>query len=58
MGMPGGTEWLIILVIVLVLFGGGKIAGVGKSIGQGIREFKSAMKDDKDEPGTTAPKPE
>lgn len=61
MGMPGATEMIIILVIVLVIFGGGKLAGVGKSLGQGIREFKESMKavdDDvnKDNSGTTAPK--
>lgn len=59
MGMPGPGELFVILLIVLVIFGGGKLAGVGKSVGQGIREFKDAMKnDDKDEPGTTAPKAE
>jgi sec-independent protein translocase protein TatA len=59
MGMPGPGELFVILLIVLVIFGGGKLAGVGKSVGQGIREFKDAMKtDDKDETGTTAPKPE
>jgi len=57
MGMPSGAEWLIVLVIVLVLFGGGKIAGLGKSIGQGIREFKSAIKDEKEEPGSGASAP-
>ncbi len=42
--MPGMTEWIIILVIVLVVFGGGKLAGVGKSLGTAISEFKSAVK--------------
>ena len=31
--MPGMTEWVIILIICLVIFGGGKLAGVGKSLG-------------------------
>lgn len=44
MTMPGAWEMIIILVIVLVIFGGGKLAGVGKSLGQGIKEFKSAVK--------------
>ena len=34
---------VIVLAIVLVIFGGGKLAGVGKSLGQGIREFKQAI---------------
>ena len=39
----GGWEMVIVLAIVLVIFGGGKLAGVGKSLGQGIREFKHAI---------------
>ena len=61
MGMPGATEMIIILVIVLVIFGGGKLAGVGKSLGQGIKEFKDAMKapvDDDKDTGASAPKAE
>ena len=45
----GVTEILLILVLVLVIFGGGKLAGVGKALGQSIREFKKEVKtDDKD----------
>jgi len=49
-GMPGPTELIIILVIVLVIFGGSRVAGLGKSLGEGISEFKRAVKgeDDKD----------
>ncbi len=39
----GPWELVAILAIVLVIFGGGKLAGVGKSLGQGIREFKQAI---------------
>ena len=42
----GVTEILLILVLVLVIFGGGKLAGVGKALGQSIREFKKEVKDD------------
>ena len=45
----GITEILVILVIVLVVFGGGKLAGVGKALGQSIRDFKTEVKAD-DEP--------
>lgn len=48
-GMPGGAEWIIILVIVLIVFGGGKLAGVGKSLGSAISEFKEAVKSDPNE---------
>lgn len=39
-------ELIIILVIVLLLFGGSKIAGLGKGLGSGIKEFKSAVRDE------------
>ena len=46
----GTMEILLILVLALVIFGGGKLAGVGKALGQSIREFKNEVKsDDKDE---------
>ena len=41
----GVTEILLILVLALVVFGGGKLAGVGKALGQSIREFKKEVKD-------------
>ena len=45
----GVTEILLILVLALVIFGGGKLAGVGEALGQSIREFKKEVKsDDKD----------
>lgn len=46
----GITEILVILVLALVIFGGGKLAGVGKALGQSIRDFKKEVKaDDKDD---------
>ena len=47
-GGLGGWEWIIILVIVILLFGGSKLAGVGSALGQSIREFREAVssKDD------------
>jgi sec-independent protein translocase protein TatA len=45
----GGSELLIILAIVLLLFGGSKLPGLAKGLGQSIREFKKASKDT-DEP--------
>lgn len=40
--MPGMSEWIIILVIVLIFFGAGKLPDVMKQFGRGIREFKDA----------------
>jgi len=46
----GVTEIILILVLALVLFGGNKLAGVGKALGQSIRDFKKEVKsDDKQE---------
>jgi sec-independent protein translocase protein TatA len=46
MGMPGGTELLIIFGIVILLFGAKKIPDLAKGIGKGIKNFKAEMKDD------------
>jgi sec-independent protein translocase protein TatA len=40
----GGTEMIIILVIVLLLFGGKKIPELMKGLGKGVKEFKDASK--------------
>lgn len=41
----GTTEILLILALALVLFGGGKIAGVGKALGKSIKDFKKEIKE-------------
>jgi sec-independent protein translocase protein TatA len=46
---PGLTEILIILGIVLLLFGAGRLADIGKGLGEGIRNFKKGLKDDEDD---------
>lgn len=42
LGMPGVWEWAIILVIVLLVFGPGKLPQIGEALGKGIRSFKKA----------------
>lgn len=42
-GLP---ELLVILLVALVLFGGKKLADVGKGLGEGIRNFKTGLKSD------------
>jgi sec-independent protein translocase protein TatA len=42
MNMPGFSEWIVILVIVMLLFGGKKIPELMRGLGKGIREFNAA----------------
>lgn len=48
-GGLGGTEVLLILLAILLLFGAKRIPELAKGLGKGIREFKDASKDMKDE---------
>jgi sec-independent protein translocase protein TatA len=47
--MPGGTEWILIILAVLILFGGRKIPEFMRGIGRGIREFNDAKSNVKKE---------
>lgn len=49
MGMPGGMEWVLIALVVLLLFGGKKIPELAKGLGSGIKNFKNAVKEDEKE---------
>ena len=42
MPIPGPAELIVILVIVLILFGPGKLPDIGNALGRGIREFRKA----------------
>ena len=53
MGMPGPWELIIILVIVLLLFGTGKLRNIGSDLGNAVKGFQNAMKGDKAEEKTT-----
>lgn len=44
MGRMGPTEWIVILIVVLLLFGGKKIPELMKGLGAGVKEFKDASK--------------
>jgi sec-independent protein translocase protein TatA len=48
-GMPGTTEWIFIIVAVLILFGGKKIPEFMRGIGKGVREFNDAKNNVKTE---------
>lgn len=51
-GSLGPTELILILLIVIIIFGARKLPDLGKSIGEGIKNFKKSMntKDDPDNP--------
>lgn len=49
MGMPGGIEIIIIVLIILLLFGAKRIPELARGIGQGIQEFRKASDDIKKE---------
>lgn len=46
--MPGGAEWIFILLAIILLFGAKKIPDLAKGLGKGMKEFKDA-KEGKDE---------
>ncbi len=46
----GPWEIALILIIILIVFGVGKLPQVGESLGKGIRAFKKASRDEDDEP--------
>jgi len=59
MGSLSPIHWLIVIVIVLLVFGPGRLAGVGKGLGEGIKSFKKGLNDDEDDDkSATAPKPQ
>lgn len=51
-GLPGGTEMLVFLFIVLLLFGGAKLPSLMRNLGRSANEFKRGMNEtgDEDEP--------
>lgn len=48
-GIITSTEWIIILIIVIILFGGKKIPELMRSLGKGVSEFKKGKNDIEDE---------
>ncbi|WP_415908264.1 twin-arginine translocase TatA/TatE family subunit [Oleiharenicola sp. Vm1] len=54
----GGPELILILVILLLLFGGSKLPQLAKGLGQSVKEFKKASKEDEEEDKKPAAKSE
>ena len=53
MGSFSIGHWLVILAVVVLLFGAKKIPELAKGVGQGIKDFKKAIKDDKENEAAT-----
>jgi sec-independent protein translocase protein TatA len=49
MFMPSGSEWIIIALIILLLFGGKKIPELMKGLGKGVKSFKDGVNEAKSE---------
>ena len=53
MRLPGGMEWVIVLIIVLLLFGPGRIGKIAGELGKSIKAFRDGLTGDKDDDQTT-----
>ena len=53
MRLPGGMEWVIVLIIVLLLFGPGRIGKIAGELGKSIRAFREGLNGDKQDDQTT-----
>jgi len=42
LSMPGGSEWIVIFLVMLIIFGPKSLPRIGQAIGRGIKEFKDA----------------
>lgn len=49
LSLPNGSEWIIIALLILLLFGGKKIPELMRGIGKGVRSFKNGIKDVEEE---------
>jgi sec-independent protein translocase protein TatA len=52
LGPLGGPELLLILLVLLVLFGGRKIPELARGLGEGIKNFRGAIREPEDDPGS------
>jgi len=51
LGLPRGSEWIIILVIVILLFGPGRIGKIAGELGRSIKSFREGLSDKEEETG-------
>ena len=55
MGLGSVWHWVIVLLVVLVLFGRGRVSDIMGDFGKGIKSFKEGMADETDRPATPTP---
>jgi len=55
LGSLGGTELLVILFIVILLFGARRIPEIARGLGEGIRGFRTSLRGDEADPGSDKP---
>ena len=53
LGLPRGAEWIVILLIVLLLFGPGRIGKIAGELGRGIKAFREGLSQEKPEEQST-----
>ena len=53
LGLPRGAEWIVILLIVLLLFGPGRIGRIAGELGKGIKAFRDGLATKTDEDNST-----
>jgi sec-independent protein translocase protein TatA len=46
LGFLGGSDWVVIGIVIIVLFGAKKVPELMKGLGEGVREFKKASRED------------
>jgi len=52
LGLPRGAEWIVILIIVLLLFGPGRIGKIAGELGKGMKSFRDGLSSEDDEKDT------
>ena len=45
--MPSGSEWIIVILVVVVIFGASRLPLLGRNLGQGIKEFRKGVSEAK-----------
>jgi sec-independent protein translocase protein TatA len=58
MGELQPIHWIVVLIIVLMIFGAGKLPNVMADLGKGIRSFRGEVRSGADQPSSTPPSPD